>query len=207
MDEQKPAKARENSLAKTRRMTGLAIFSALIVVLQLVSNFVKFGPVTITLALAPIIIGAALYGSGAGAILGFVLGLVVFISGLFGLDGGFVQLLMAQNAFAAILICLVKTTVAGWLAGLVYKAIQKKHRLAAVITSGIVCPVVNTGLFILGMVAFFFSTLQSFANGTAMLYYIIVTLTGVNFLIELGVNMVLASGITRIIQAGSRRWI
>lgn len=124
-------------------------------VLQLVSNFVKFGPVTITLALAPIIIGAALYGSGAGAILGFVLGLVVFIFGLFGLDGGFVQLLMAQNAFAAILLCLVKTTVAGWLAGLVYKAIQKKSGLAAVITAGIVCPVVNTGIFILGMVFFF----------------------------------------------------
>ena len=57
------------------------------------------------------------------------------------------------------------------------------------------------------MVLFFFSTLQSFANGTAMLYYIIVTLTGVNFLIELGVNMILASGLTRVIQAGSRRWI
>ena len=47
---------------KTRRLTGLALMTAIIVVLQVVASFVKFGPFTITLALAPILIGAALYG-------------------------------------------------------------------------------------------------------------------------------------------------
>ena len=65
---------------KTRRLTGLALLTAIIVVLQVVASFVKFGPFTITLALAPIIIGAALYGAGAGAWLGAVFGVVVLIA-------------------------------------------------------------------------------------------------------------------------------
>ena len=39
-----------------RRQTGLALFASIIVVLQVLSNFVRFGPFPITLALAPIII-------------------------------------------------------------------------------------------------------------------------------------------------------
>ena len=39
---------------KTRRLTGLALMTAIIVVLQVVASFVKFGPFTITLALAPV---------------------------------------------------------------------------------------------------------------------------------------------------------
>jgi uncharacterized membrane protein len=207
MDEKKPSPGRDSSLQKTRRMTGLAIFSAIIVVIQIVCTFVRFGPFSITLALAPIIIGAALYGVSAGAYLGGVLGLVVLITGLLGWDGGTVMYLMSQNALGTILICLVKTVAAGWLAGLVYRAAAKKNTLLGVILAGIVCPVVNTGLFIAGMLIFFFSTLQTWANGTAVTYFIIVGLTGVNFLIELLANMVLASGITRVIQAGKRRWI
>ena len=80
--------------------------------------------------------------------------------------------------------------------------LSERNDLAAVVTAGVVCPVVNTGLFILGMMVFFMSTLESWAGGEAMLYYIIFGLTGINFLIELAVNLVLASGITRIIHAG-----
>lgn len=186
----------------TRRLTGLAIFTALIIVLQVICTFVRFGPFSITLALAPMIIGAAVYGRKAGAYLGFVFGLVVLITGLMGWDGGVVMLLLSQNAIGCVLICLVKGAAAGWVAGLIYELLSKKNDLLAVITAGIVCPVVNTGLFIVGMLVFFMSTLESWAGGEAMLYYIIVGLTGVNFLVELAVNMVLASGITRIIRTG-----
>ena len=186
----------------TRRLTGLAIFTALIIVLQVICTFVRFGPFSITLALAPMIIGAAMYGRKAGAYLGFVFGLVVLVTGLMGWDGGVVMLLLSQNAIGCVLICLVKGAAAGWLAGVIYEWLSKKNDLAAVVTAGVVCPVVNTGLFILGMLVFFMSTLESWASGEAMLYYIIFGLTGINFVIELAVNMVLASGITRIIHAG-----
>lgn len=112
----------------TRRMTGLAIFTAIIVVLQVLCTFVRFGPFSITLALAPIIIATAIYGKGAGAYLGGVFGLVVLITGLLGWDGGTVMLLMSINPVACILICIVKGAAAGFLAGLCYEAIAKKKR-------------------------------------------------------------------------------
>ena len=191
--------------ASTRTLTGISILTAIVVVLTVLCNFIKFGPFSITLALAPIIIGAALYGRKAGAILGGVFGLVVVITGLLGFDGGTVLFLCSQNALATVLICLVKGTAAGFLAGLTYVALATKSRLAGVITAGIVCPVVNTGLFILGMLLCFYDVLSSWASGASLIYYLIFGLTGVNFLIELAVNLILSSTLVRIIKVGEKR--
>ena len=188
----------------TRKMTGLAIFTAIIVVLQVLCTFVRFGPFSITLALAPIIIGTAMYGKGAGAYLGGVFGAVVPVTGLMGWDGGTVMLLMGINPLGCVLVCLLKGVAAGFFAGLCYELIAKKNDKLGVLISGIVCPVVNTGLFIVGMLVFFFDTLSGWAGGQNLLLYIIVGLTGVNFLVELAVNIVLSSGITRIIRAGKK---
>ena len=65
------------SAGKTRQLAGMAIFTAIVVVLQLLGTFVRFGPFSISLVLVPIVIGAALYGAKAGAWLGFVFGVVV----------------------------------------------------------------------------------------------------------------------------------
>ena len=188
----------------TRKMTGLAIFTAIIVVLQVLCTFVRFGPFSITLALAPIIIGTAMYGKGAGAYLGGVFGAVVLVTGLLGWDGGTVMLLMGINPLGCVLVCLLKGVAAGFFAGLCYELIAKKNDKLGVLISGIVCPVVNTGLFIVGMLVFFFDTLSGWAGGQNLLLYIIVGLTGVNFLAERAVNIVLSSGITRIIRAGKK---
>ena len=93
--------------ASTRTLTGISILAAIVVVLTILCTFIKFGPFSITLALAPIIIGSALYGKKAGAVLGGVFGLVVIITGLLGFDGGTVLYLCSQNAIATVLICLV----------------------------------------------------------------------------------------------------
>lgn len=69
-----------NSTEKTRRLVGLSIFTALVIVLQLVATFVKIGSFPVTLTLVPIVVGAALYGPRAGAWLGFVFGAVVLIA-------------------------------------------------------------------------------------------------------------------------------
>ena len=188
----------------TRKMTGLAIFTAIIVVLQVLCTFVRFGPFSITLALAPIIIGTAMYGKGAGAYLGGVFGAVVLVTGLLGWDGGTVMLLMGINPLGCVLVCLLKGVAAGFFAGLCYELIAKKNDKLGILISGVVCPVVNTGLFIVGMLVFFFDTLSGWAGGQNLLLYIIVGLTGVNFLVELAVNIVLSSGITRIIRAGKK---
>lgn len=186
---------------KVQRMTGIAILTAIIVVVQIICTFIKFGPFSITLALAPIIIGAAVYGVGTGALLGGVFGLVVLFTGILGWDGGTVMFLMGMNPVATVLICIVKGAAAGLAAGAVYAAIAKKSQLAGVITAGVVCPVVNTGLFVAGMLTFFFSTISGWAAGNdSMVQYIIFGLCGGNFLVELATNLLLATAITRIIR-------
>ena len=193
----------------TRRLTVLSLLSALIVALGIVCSFVRFGPVQITLALTPIIIGAALYGVGAGALLGFVFGLVTLVTGLLGWDGGFVLLLMGYGdsiwfAIATVLLCFGKAILAGYVGALVYRLLEGKSRLGAVIGAGIVTPVVNTGVFALGMLTAFRTLLGELAGGADAVKFLFLTMIGVNFLVELGVNLVLAAVIARVIELGSK---
>ena len=184
---------------KTEVLTGTAILSALVVVLTLLGNVIHVGPFSITLSLVPIIIGAAVYGTGTGAMLGLIFGLVVMISGIAGWDGGATMVLLSQNAFATVFGCIAKGVLAGWISALVYKALEKKQPKTAVIVSGIVCPIVNSGVFVLIMITFFMSTLEAWAGGQKILYYVLFVMTGLNFLIELAINVALASAITTII--------
>ena len=64
---------------KVRRMVGIAILMAVVVVLQLLGQFIKFGPVSVSLVLLPIVVGSAVYGPAAGAILGATFSVVVLL--------------------------------------------------------------------------------------------------------------------------------
>ena len=88
---------------KTRQMAMLAMLSAVIIVLQALSSIIRFGPFAITLALTPIIIGAAIYGWKAGAILGFVFSAYVFCSGLW-IDGSMVAMIQ-YSFFGTTILC------------------------------------------------------------------------------------------------------
>lgn len=179
----------------------LAILTALVIVLQIISNYIKFGPVQITLALTPVIIGAALYGIWAGAFLGAVLGVVILVWGLFGLDGGFMLTLINANPVFAVLLCVLKTTIAGFVSGAVFKALSKKNDIVASFVAGGLCPIVNTGVFLIGMFTVFIDVMKGFADGQNILLFAITAMVGVNFLVEFIVNMVLATAVTRIIRA------
>lgn len=189
---------------KTRRLTGLALLTAIIVVLQIVASFIKFGPFSITLALAPIIIGAALYGPKAGAYLGGVFGVVVLIACILGWDQGG-SILWNANPFLTAVICLAKGILAGLCAGAVYQAISKGPMapLVGAIAAGVVSPVVNTGLFCLCLTLLFHDILVAWAGGTDIVYYIIFGLTGINFVLELVINLVLSTVIVRVVTARS----
>ena len=58
-----------------------AIFTALVIILQFMGAFIRFGPFSISLVLIPIVIGAATCGVGIGTWLGFIFGAVVLASG------------------------------------------------------------------------------------------------------------------------------
>ncbi len=189
---------------QVKKHVTLSLLAAIVVVLQVLCTFVRFGPFSITLALTPIIVGAAVYGVGAGALLGFIFGCVVLLTGIFGWDGGTVMLLMGLNAPATVLICLGKGLAAGYAAGILHHIISKKSSSAAALISAIACPIVNTGLFLVGMSVFFMSTLESWAKGENLMIYIIFGLTGLNFLVELLSNLVISAGIARVIREAKR---
>ena len=65
---------------KIKRMVGIAILIAIVIVLQLLGQFIKLGPmVSVSLVLLPIVVGAAVYGPAAGAILGLAFSVVVLL--------------------------------------------------------------------------------------------------------------------------------
>ncbi|MDD6673267.1 MAG: ECF transporter S component [Eubacteriales bacterium] len=182
---------------KTSKVVGLGLFTAIVVVLQLLGSFIKFGPFSITLVLAPIVIGAALYGIGAGAYLGLVFGATVLISG----DAA---AFLTINPIGTVIIVLLKGMLAGLAAGLVYSLISKASSLAGVIVAGVVCPIVNTGIFLAGCYIFFQEWLVA-VFGTTGFVTVVAGLVGVNFLIELGINMVLSTAIVKIIDLGKKQ--
>ena len=182
---------------KTSKVVGLGLFTAIVVVLQLLGSFIKFGPFSITLVLAPIVIGAALYGIGAGAYLGLVFGATVLISG----DAA---AFLTINPIGTVIIVLLKGMLAGLAAGLIYSLISKASSLAGVIVAGVVCPIVNTGIFLAGCYIFFQEWLVA-VFGTTGFVMVVAGLVGVNFIIEMGINMVLSTAIVKIINLGKKQ--
>lgn len=186
-----------------QKMVGLAIFTAVVIVLQLLGSFIKIGTFSISLVLIPIVVGAAVYGAGAGAFLGGVFGVVVTIACINGSDVGG-NLLFTQSPALTILICMVKGIAAGAAAGWVYRLLAGKNAYLAVAVSALAAPVVNTGLFCLGMRFFFYDTLVARAAGQSLVYYVFIGLIGVNFLLETLINLVCSPIILRILNAVKR---
>lgn len=188
----------------TKTLVLAAVLTALVIILQFMGAFVKLGPFSISLVLIPIVIGAATCGTGVGAWLGFVFGVVVLISG----DAA---AFLAVDVPGTIITVLLKGTACGLVAGLTYKYTLKlvKNTYVAVIASAIVCPVVNTGIFLLGCLVFFLDTVASWAaaanlgGGTA--HYMIFGLVGANFLVELAINIVLSPVITRLLNIRAKQ--
>ena len=188
-----------NTSQKTKKLTVLALLTAIVVVLQALAISIRFGIFTVTLVLAPIIVGAALYGAVAGAWLGFVFGVVVVLT-----DAG---PFLAVSVIGTIITCVSKGVLSGLAAGGMYRLLEKKNSLVASICAGVCAPVVNTGVFLIGCRLFFYDTVAAWGaavgfENTAL--YMIVSFVGINFLVELGINLVLSSAIVQIIRAGRR---
>jgi uncharacterized membrane protein len=182
---------------RTENLAVGAILTAVVVVLQLLGTFIRFGPFAISLVLIPIVIGAAISNYKIGAWLGFVFGVAVLLSG----DA---TAFWVIHPVGTVVTVLLKGALCGLMAGLVYKLLAKWNRYVAVIAAAIVCPVVNTGIFLLGCKVFFMEAIKEWgvANGfTNVAEYMFLGLAGGNFLVELGANVVLSPVIFRIIRA------
>ena len=184
---------------KTKNMVGVALFTAIVVVLQFLGGGIKVGGMfSISLVLIPIVVGAAVYGWQAGAWLGFAFGVAVLISG----DAA---AFLVIDFMATVFVVLIKGTACGFVAGLVYKALSGISNRLAVYTAAILCPMCNTGIFLLGCQFFFLETVAEWgrAMGFDNVYaYMFLGLAGINFIIEVVVNILLAPVIIRLIKTG-----
>lgn len=173
----------------------MGLLTAIVIALQTLAIGIRFGTFSITLVLVPIVVGAALYGWKAGAWLGFVFGVVV----LFTDAGAF----LAVSVPGTVITCILKGVLAGAASAAVYKLLEKINGWAAILAAAIVCPVVNTGVFLLGCLIFFYGTISEWAAGAGFENvgaYMIVGFVGLNFLVEMGINLFLSTVIVRILN-------
>lgn len=194
---------RNENHKKIAKLTSLALLTAIVVVLQLIGSSFRIGPIPFSLVLVPIVIGAILFGPWAGALLGAVFGVMALSGGISGTDT-FTATLWSFSPFWTAATCLLKGAACGAAAGLVYRVLAKKQTLACILAA-VVCPIVNTGVFALVMLTALRTPLMQMAavygwTGSAVTV-LFVTVIGVNFFVELGINAVLSAAIARVVNA------
>lgn len=192
---EKGAKMKSTKKFSIEKVVLAAILTALVIVLQFLGSFIRFGPFSISLVLIPIVIGAATCGTRISTWLGFAFSVVVLMTDA--------AAFLAISIPGTIVTVLLKGTAAGLVAGLVYRLVEKFNRYVAVIVAAVICPIVNTGIFVLGCFTFFFAEIESwglaggFAGG---IEYIFIGMIGLNFLVELATNVILSPVAVRIIS-------
>jgi uncharacterized membrane protein len=180
----------------TKRLALLSILTALTAVLSYMGGFIKVGGLaSISLTLIPVVIGGALCGKSAGVWIGGVSGVIFFLTP----DSAF---WLGLSAAGTVITVMLKAIAAGWCAGLVYELLEKKNRYTAVFTAAIVCPVINTGIFLVGCLVFFLDTVKELAGAQGMTVgaFLIIGFVGLNFVFELLVNIILSPVILRLIN-------
>ena len=186
-----------------KRMAGIALLMAMVVVMQFLGGMIPpIGGVSISLVLIPIVLGAALFGPGAGALLGATFGVVVFINCVTGADPGG-QMVFQANPVLCFLVVMGKGVLSGLASGCIYRLVKKKDAAGykAMLCAAAICPVVNTGVFILCMLTFFHSVLEAWSAGGGVAAFILSGLILVNFIPELAINLVFSPASQRILQS------
>ena len=182
--------------AFTRRTTLIGLLTALTAVL----SYIKIPVVstaTITLVLPVVVIGSILCGPIVGAWLTVIPAITAIPEA---------ALFMTYNPFGTVLTLLLKGVLAGFAAGMVYKLLANNHSRGAVFASAAVAPVINSGTFVLGCYIFIWPELVELAEqngvGVGLLLF---GLAGMNFIIEIILNIVLCPAIIRIIDIAKKK--
>lgn len=178
----------EKKRIDTKTIVLAGLLTALTILLQFLSTIIPTG-VNLNLALVPITLGAVLLGPYVGAFLGLVCGAVILLS------PNTVTVFMAISPVGTILACLLKTTIAGLLAGFVAKAFKEKNDLLSAVLASIIVPLVNTLIF--AIIAYFF-----FLEGLGLsdFWSIFTVLIGLNFLFEIVTNVIISPTTYKVIN-------
>ena len=188
--------------AKVQKMVGVSLLIAVMLVLQFLSTVfpIKIGPVALSLVLIPIVLGAATYGISAGGVLGGAFGVMTYIFCVNGMDAGG-QMVFQASPILCFVVVMAKGILCGLAAGVVYKLLHKVNGYVAMLSAAIICPVVNTGVFLMGMFLWFMDVLKLWAGGSDVVGYVLSGLILINFLPELAINVIFSPAGQRILRS------
>ena len=193
-----------NLTQKTVRLSRLALFSALILLLNYTPlGYIHLFALEITLIIIPVTLGAMLLGPADGAILGGVFGVTSFAA-CFG-SSQFGAALLAINPLGTFVTCVVARILAGWLTGLVFQLLHRSERLRPVsyAVGGLLGPVFNTLFFMSSILLFFWNTdyIQSMSTalGAANPLTFVVLFVGINAVFETLVSFLVSTALCRVL--------
>lgn len=172
----------------------MSMIMAIMVVLQVAgAALVRVGVTVPALVLIPIFIGAAAFGKTGGAVLGGFFGVITVILGVTGFDA-YTNGLFLLKPLETIIICMGKGILAGFLSAVVYELCMKlfkKNVIPSTVIGAAVTPLVNTGLYILGVYLFFkeASGFEANASFTTVIVAVFIAIM-VNFIIEVAINII-----------------
>ena len=193
-------KKQKNAMS-TETLVLASLMTALVVVFQCLATYTTFfGPFSTAIGLIPIVIGAVICGPAIGAWLGFAFGMVVLLT-------GGANLFLMFNIPGTIITVLVKGTACGFVAGLVNKLLEKFNKIVAIVVASLVCPIVNTGIFLLGCLIFFMPYADAIAEASMMSitgFDLFIAFAFGNFIFEIGMNAVLSPIMIRIIEVAEK---
>ena len=184
-----------NRSKKIKELVGLGVLGALVAGLQMIK--IPLGQFSITLSLVPVVVGAILYGPKGGAFLGFIMGVVVL----------FVDAAMfyAINPIGTIITVLLKSSVAGLISSYVYILLKNKEKFG-IIVSCILCPIINTLIFVLGCLVFFYPYLQELAGDRSVLMFILIYYIGLNFIVEFAISAVMSPTVIYLVKEIAKKF-
>lgn len=186
--------------AKLKNMASVALLMALVVIMQFISGLIPpISGISLSLVLIPVVLGAILYGPAAGTILGCTFGVITYINCVTGTDVGG-AMVFQSNPLLCFLVVMGKGILAGLASGWVYRMICKNNLKIATLCAAIVCPTVNTGVFLACMIAFFKDVLAAWANGGEIVVYVLSALVLFNFIPELLINIIFSFPFMRIVR-------
>ncbi len=197
-----------NKFFTAKNVALLGILIAIVIVLQLFASAIPMFGVTLNFSLIPIALAGIIMGWIGGAIVGFSCGLVVFITmAVLGQEPS-TAFLFQTNPVILTLMCIGKTTVAGIVSGLLYKLISKKNSALAVGVASIIIPIVNSGVYMLGIVLMKESAAQFMgltSSSASVVFSVVFGIIWLNFVLEMAINTIFTPIIYRVIRVIDKR--
>ncbi len=197
-----------NKFFTAKNIAILGILVALVIVLQLFASAIPMFGVTLNFSLIPIALAGIIIGATGGAIVGFICGLVVFIT--MAVLGGepSTAFFFQTNPVILTAMCIGKTTLAGAVSGWLFKLFKidenPKSKVIAVFVSSFVIPVINTGIYMLGIVLMKDSAVEFLglsSSGAGVVFTVVFGMIWLNFILEIVITSLFAPALYRVVKA------